>query len=455
MPVRYISSMDYDAAMAFWLERVDFERRPARPGDLKLEAMAALLALVGNPHERLRIVHVAGTKGKGSTAAFIASIASAAGHRTGLFTSPHLTNVAERIRIGHEPISRERIAQGLTVLRPAVKELEHHGRDITFFEIATALAFLEFADANVDLAILEVGLGGRFDATNVCRPAVSVITSISYDHTAILGDRIAQIAFEKCGIIKSGVPVVSGAAHPEAAAIVRAIAAERGSQLVELGRDLHVAHLPGEVTTIGTVRPPRITVDVGTEVLGEFSVGLLGEHQADNAALAVAAIRMVGVTGLPIDERVIGRGLAHVDWPARMEVFPGPPLIVLDCAHNVASAQALVETLRQSFPTCRRHLIFACAGDKDALGILQTLLPHFDAATWTRFRANNRFVPPERLAAEAAAIRPDLSATIAADASRAVENLILAEPGTAIVVITGSVFLAGEVRPLLVKLGRN
>jgi dihydrofolate synthase/folylpolyglutamate synthase len=447
--------MDYDAALAFWLGRVDFERRTARPGDLKLEAMAALLARIGDPHRRLRIAHVAGTKGKGSTAAFIAAIAAAAGQRVGLFTSPHLTDVAERIRIGGAPISRDALAGGLTAMRPAVEELERLGHSVTFFEIATALAFWEFDRTRVDLAVMEVGLGGRFDATNVCQPAVSVITSISYDHTAILGDRIAQIAFEKCGIIKPNVPVVSGAAHPDAAAVVRQIAAERGCRLLELGRDVHVTHRPGEVTPIGAVRPPRITVDVGNEVLGEFPLGLLGEHQADNAALAVVALRLLAESGPAVPEGAFRRGLADVDWPARMEVFPGPPLAVLDCAHNVASAEALCATLRQSFPRCSRHLIFACAADKDAAGMLAVLLPQFDGVTFTRFRANNRFVAPDRLAALAAHIRPDLSAETSADASRAVENTLFADPPPDILVITGSVFLAGEVRPLLVKLGRR
>jgi len=447
--------MDYDAALAFWLGRVDFERRTARPGDLKLEAMANLLALVGNPHLRLRVAHIAGTKGKGSTAAFMAAIAGAAGYRVGLFTSPHLSDVAERIRVDGSPISRDALAHGLTALRPAVEQLEQQGQSVTFFEIATALAFWEFERLGVDLAVFEVGLGGRFDATNVCHPAVCVITSISFDHTAILGDRIAQIAFEKSGIIKPGVPVISGASHPDAAAVVRQIAAERGCRLVELGRNVHVSHRPGEVTSIGTVRPPRVTIDIGDEVLGEYPLGLLGEHQADNAALAVAALRVLAESGLAIPDSAVRRGLAGIDWPARMEVFPGPPLVVLDCAHNVASAEALGETMRQSFPRCRKHLLFACSSDKDAAGMLAALLPQFDAVTMTRYRTNGRFTPPEFLAKLATQIRPELPVELAPDASRAVEKIQFADVPPDILVITGSVFLAGEIRPLLVKLGRR
>src|SRR5262249_26625689 len=242
-PHRYIACMTYDDAIAWWYSCINYERRAPQPADLKLEPMRTLLQWLGNPHQRLRIVHVAGSKGKGSTSAMLAEVLRQAGYRTGLFTSPHLNAVEERIQIDGRSISKNEIGSLLGEVRIAV---ENRLRP-TFFEVGTALGFLHFVRRRVNMAIVEVGLGGRFDSTNVCEPAVSVITSISYDHTKILGSRLEQIAFEKAGIIKSGRPVVSGALAVEARPVIERMAAERGSRLMELNRDFYFEYQPGRV----------------------------------------------------------------------------------------------------------------------------------------------------------------------------------------------------------------
>lgn len=441
--------MSHPDGLDYWFARVDFEKKPARRGEVTLDRMRELLDRLGNPQDYLRIAHVAGTKGKGSTAAMLESIARAAGLRTGLFTSPHLTRVHERIRLGSRPIADDDLAVALTEIRPAIESLEREGRPPTFFEIATALAYHQFAKEAVDLAVMEVGLGGRFDATNVCRPVVCVITSVSYDHTAILGDRLAQIAFEKCGIIKSGVPVASGVTIEEPAEVVRATCRDRGCELLEIGRDMSFEHSPGRVDAAGRVQQSRIDVTWDGNESG-FSVGLLGRHQAANASLALLAVRHLARAGVILPTDAIRRGLSQVYWPARMELFAGPPPVVLDCAHNVASAAAVVETLAESFSASKRTLLFAASADKDVEGMLREYAPHFGRFVFTRFRDNPRAVGPDQLAQWFARIRPGADVLLMDDPLEALAAA-RSDSCAGLVVATGSVFLAGDLWPELAK----
>jgi dihydrofolate synthase/folylpolyglutamate synthase len=436
--------MTYDEALAWWYGRIDFERRAPVPGDLKLDHMRALLRAVGDPHRRVRVVHVAGSKGKGSTSAMLATVLRAAGYRVGLFTSPHLSAVEERIQVDGVPISRDEIAVLLTEIRDRI--------DVTlaptFFEVGTAVGWLHFVRRRVDVAILEVGLGGRFDSTNVCSPLLSVITSISYDHTKFLGDTLAEIAFEKAGIIKPGRPVVSAVAGPEARPVVERVAAERVAPLAELDRDFSFACRPGRVDRVA----PTVTICTGSRTWPEMQLGLLGKHQAANAALVVAGVERLRDEGLAIPDAAVARGLADVVWPARMEVLGRSPWVVLDCAHNTASVRALVETLADSFPPCRRLLVFASSNDKDVPGMLRVLAPHFAHFYLTQFGNNPRAVPPAQLAAwlgEIADVPRD--AVPSADAAW---RMARAAAGPAdMVVVTGSVFLAGELRPAMAGAG--
>ena len=240
--------MDYAQALAFWFGHVNYEQRAPASGDLKLDRMRALLRLLGEPHTRLRVIHVAGSKGKGSTSAMLASVLRRAGYRTGLFTSPHLTRVEERFQVDGVPVTPGELAALLTDVRDALGRAGARGplsAPPTFFEIATAVGFLHFVRRRVDAAVLEVGLGGRLDSTNVCLPAVALITSISLDHTDLLGDRLAAIAREKAGIVKPRRPAVSGATSPEARAVIEGVCRERNAPLRQLGVDFRYVYEPG------------------------------------------------------------------------------------------------------------------------------------------------------------------------------------------------------------------
>jgi dihydrofolate synthase/folylpolyglutamate synthase len=432
--------------LAFWYSLIDFERKQPRPGELKLDRMRALLRLLGDPHKDLRIVHIAGSKGKGSSSAMLAAILREAGYRTGLFTSPHLCRVEERFQIDGQPISFDELCSALRDIQQATIARPLPG--LTFFEVATAVGFLHFWRRRCETVVLEVGLGGRFDATNVCRPAVSVITSISFDHVELLGNHLAKIAAEKAGIVKPKRPCVSGATAPEARAMIRQICEERHAPLRQLECDLHFRHEAGRVSQHG-ILPQHVEVTTAARQWPPMAVNLQGEHQAANAAVVIATIEVLREEGWRIPDAAVVAGLAGVKWPARMEVVSYRPLVVLDCAHNVASAHAVVDTLSASFPPGRRLLIFAGSGDKDTAGIFRVLAPHF-ASTWlTRYTNNPRALAPERLAAlwkqaggsnEALAATP-VEAWQAAHSAAAPDDLIC---------VTGSVFLAGELRPLLV-----
>jgi dihydrofolate synthase/folylpolyglutamate synthase len=467
-------------ALAFLYDRVNYERTAPKPGDLRLDRMRALLRLLGEPHRCLPIIHVAGSKGKGSTSAMLAAVLRCAGYRTGLFTSPHLTRLEERIQVDGQPLAEIELVALVRDLQPVTERL---GQGPTFFELVTALGFLHFWRRRVEAAVVEVGLGGRFDSTNVCRPAVSVITSISLDHTQQLGDRLASIAMEKAGIVKPGIPAVSGATAAEARPVIEGICRQRRAPLVSLGVDFQYRYQPGAVTAAGLTRPRvRLTSRVGSVLRNrtagactwpEMELSLLGEHQAANAAVAVACVEVLREQGWHLPDEAVARGLATTDWPARLELVRlsggRGPLLVLDCAHNVASARALVQTLHGSFPehfgapkpdhavrngtaarvADQRLLLFAASSDKDVPGILRELAPSFTHAFFCRYGNNPRSVPPDQLLGmlrRCSAI-PATACGSAADALHAARAL--AGPDD-LLCVTGSVFLAGELRPLLV-----
>ena len=440
--------MTYEEAMQFWFGRVNFEIKSPQAGDFKLDRMRRLLALLGNPQDRLRIVHIAGSKGKGSTSAMLASILQTQGYRVGLFTSPHLIDVEERIQIDREPIARHELTALLTEIRERSAGFVD---ELTFFEIGTAVGFLHFVRRRVDFAIVEVGLGGRFDTTNVCTPLVSVITSISYDHTQVLGNTLAQIAFEKAGIIKPGRPVVSGVRNREARAVIQETCGKRGSSLTQLGEDYRYAHQPALIGGDAD-RPSHVSITTNRRAWPSMAVGLIGEHQARNAAAAVAVAERLMAHGIPIGDSAVARGLADVAWPARLEIVARRPLVVLDCAHNVASAQALVQALDESLPLDggRRLLIFAANRDKDIGGMLEVMAPKFEGIYLTTFQNNTRCATLDHLTAFEPIVKHPACRTFAhsADAWNAARADARASD---LICITGSVFLAGELRPLAGK----
>lgn len=432
--------MTYAEALAFWYARINYELRAAEPGDLKLERMRALLRRVGDPHDRVRLVHVTGTKGKGSTAAMLASILRAAGYRVGLFTSPHLTDVRERVQVDGEPISEAELAARVAELAPAVAAMDADGfPPPTFFEVGTALGFLHFAYRRCDLAVIEVGLGGRFDSTNVCRPLVSVITSVGLDHTAQLGGTVEAIAFQKAGIVKRSVPVVSGVTEPGPRDVVRRVADELNAPLWERGEDFGFDYLPGTVT-----------ISSSRDTYGPVPLKLLGEHQAHNAALAVAAADRVRDAGMSVPPAAVTAGLAGVSWPGRVEVVSRRPAVILDTAHNVPSAEALVKTLAESLPAARRKaVVFAVSSDKPVADILRVLAGYFDHFHLTRYGINPRCVPPAEAEKLLATVAPTAQATVHPTAAAAWAAARADAGPDDLVCVTGSVFLAGELLPLV------
>ena len=350
-----------------------------------------------------RVIHVAGTNGKGSVCAMIDSICRAQGYRTGLFTSPHLVTFRERIRVNGNMISEDAVANGLTTIRDLVADWDPHP---TFFEVVTALALKHFSDAKVEIIILETGLGGRLDATNAIQSNISVITPIDYDHEKWLGKTISEIAAEKAGIIKPGVPVVSTFQRVEAEQVIRTRAARCGASL-----------------------------EFVTETYGETSIALPGLYQKENAALAIAALRAAKID---IDGSAIVRGLSSIDWPARFQKWDERTII--DGAHNPAAARILAETWREIFGTQRATLILAILSDKNLQGICEALAPISEFVLLPKIRSE-RAAAPEALAKAFTAIAPSLPYSITPSIARALE---LGQTTLNPMLITGSLHFAGE-----------
>jgi len=438
-----------DSPRSFWYGLINYEQKSPTREDFKLDRMRKLMALLGDPQKTLRIIHVAGSKGKGSTSAMLASILQAANFKTGLFTSPHLNRVEERIRIQGQDISSIQLDELLQRVRKAIGEnpLQNIGFVPTFFEVATAVAFLFFAQEQVDFAVLEVGLGGRLDSTNVCNPLVCLITSISFDHEAQLGNTLAKIAFEKAGIIKPAVPVLTTVEHPEALNVIREAAEKAGARLVCSPDQISWRYNPGEVKH-GTLLPSKVKAFTHGHDWPEFELSLLGPHQAANASLVLACIHELQQQGIAIPQEAIKYGLANTQWLARMEVFGKSPLVVLDCAHNRASAKVLVNTLGSSFPKGPKTLLFGVSVDKDIKGMFAEFGQFFEKVLFTQSLYSPRAAKPEDLAHLWSQVSqtPSYSEPIL---EKAMAMALEMTPPDGILCVTGSVFLAGEVRSIL------
>ncbi len=416
---------------------------------LGLDNIRALCRALGDPQARFPSVHVAGTNGKGSAAAMLETILRTHGLRTGLYTSPHLVRVEERVLVDGRAVSSARFRSLLGRVKEAADRLMAGKRLLghpTFFEVLTALAFLEFAERRVDIAVLEVGMGGRFDATNIVTPRLSVITTIAKDHEKHLGTTLRRIAFEKAGIIKPGVPVVCGVEGGEALGEIRRVARRRRSPLVEVfgaGRALVERSGPGG---------SRFVYD-GGEARYSFSPSLPGRHQGRNAAVAIAAAEALSRTWRPLEKRRIVEAIGRTRWEGRLETVSRRPLVLLDGAHNPDGARALADHLRE---TIRRPvvLVFAAMKDKDIRGMTRALFPLCRAVVLTRV-PYKRSASPEEIRAAAAPIKGKLF--LEPDTRRAVELALTesqqgAGQGTrrspSPVVIAGSLFLVGEVKRL-------
>jgi dihydrofolate synthase/folylpolyglutamate synthase len=446
-----VEKFSYQQALDYLYSFIDYSLQRTyqySPHTLDLGRMHRILALLGDPHKGYAVIHVAGTKGKGSVSAMVESVLRAAGHRTGFYASPHLIDFCERIRLNGEPISHGRLAELVGSLRGPVAEVP----GLTTFEITTAAAFQIFKEEQADVVVAEVGLGGRLDATNVVTPLLSVITSLSYDHTHLLGDTLAEITREKAGIIKAGIPVVSAPQDGEAMQVLLEISRERGAPLILVGRDWHFvpdAHaLEGQSFYLWPAADQAevsATLAQGGDLRRNalrYEIPLLGYHQVINAATAVAALRTARDRGLRVPEETIREGLRSVRWEGRFQLLNREPAVVVDSAHNVDSARRLRTALDDYFPTRRVVLLFGASDDKDIAGMLDALLPRVSRLIATR-STHPRAATPEKIAALAQ--ERGCPAEVSGDPAPAlIQALALVGPGD-VLLAAGSLFVAGAV----------
>jgi dihydrofolate synthase / folylpolyglutamate synthase len=382
---------------------------------------------------------VAGTKGKGSVSALCASALGAGGYKVGLYTSPHLLDYCERIQVDGEPISHELMVELVEEIKPAVARIPK----LTTFEITTALGFLAFARRGVNAAVIEVGLGGRLDATNLVTPRVSVITSLSYDHMAVLGDTLAKIAGEKAGIIKQGVPVVSAPQKEEALDVLERVARERGCEFTLVGRDIKFekveSSLNGQSLRVEDVIRPFDKLRATHSTLN-IQIPLLGDHQLENAATAYAALK---ISGIALPDYSIQKGFSQVKWRARFEVVRRDPPVIFDSAHNQDSFVRLRQTLDEYFPDKQVYLIFGASEDKNIPGMFAEMKPKIRKLIVTR-ADHPRALPPEQIIelADQAGVESEAVTPVEAAFARALENS--ANDGS-IVLSAGSMFVTAEV----------
>jgi|SRR5262245_7956441 len=413
--------MTYREAVARLLGLRGGEIAGMRPG---LERIETLLSAIGNPERSFRIVHIAGTNGKGSVSAMTAAILEAMGWRVGLYTSPHLFDLSERIRVNGRAIPPSALVDGVEALGTLIARL-----DATMFEAITALALDHFAHERVDVAVLEVGMGGRLDATTVGEPAAAVVTRIDFDHQAYLGTTLAAIAREKAAIIRSGV-AFTARQEPEAEAVIVSRARDVGVPLQMEGRELHAA------ARGSSLDGQRLDLSGPGWRLDDVQCRLLGVFQPGNAVLAAAAARQMGA-----DEAAIRRGLATAEWPGRFQIVSGDPIVILDGAHNPAGARALARSLVEYFPGRAVTLVIGVFADKDHRGILEALAPVSTRIILTGF-SGRRAAPPDLLRADLPSGDPRV--TVAASPEEAL-RIALRGDRTAVVCVAGSVALIGEV----------
>lgn len=403
-----------------------------------LSKITHLLDLLGNPHEKLKVVHVAGTNGKGSTSVTVASIMREAGYRVGLYTSPHLVNFTERIKINGLEIEEARVVELTEKIRLKVQDsrFKEELEKITFFEFTTAMAILYFVEEGVDMAVMETGMGGRLDATNVIRPVVSIITNISLEHKEFLGDTMEKIAFEKAGIIKDEIPLVTGVEQQSAVEVIERVCCEKSAPLYRLGREFSFKRKGVSQFNYHGIK----------ENFNDLKLALVGGHQFINASLALAAVELIRTKGFPVSTEAVYRGLEEVSWPGRLEMVSNNPRIILDGAHNPGGAKALSVAIREELKFDKLYLILGIMADKDIEEIISPLAPLADEVILSR--------PRYERASSAAALLPLASRynekTMAfEDLKEAIDYARTEARREDLILIAGSLFTVGEARAII------
>lgn len=440
----------YDSALKYLFAQTDYEqmlRVRYNRDTFSLDRMRLLLKRLGNPHTRLKTVHIAGTKGKGSTATMLASMLTACGHKTGLYISPHICDIRERITINGEMIPQATLTKLICQIEPIIEKMAADRP--TFFETFTALAFLYFADQDIDVAVVETGLGGRLDSTNVITPKVCGLTSISMDHMHQLGNSLGLIAAEKAGIFKKDIPAISVTQAPEAKRVLKKIAAENKAKLMFTGEDIEFSYRVESSRRDGC--HARICLTTPLSRFEHLPVPLPGEHQALNCGLALALLDQLKAQGFKINDEQAVKGLASVYLPGRMEILRQDPRILVDGAHNAASIQALMRAVGQHIPYDSMVMIFGCAADKDIAGMMEQIATGADKVIFTRAANNPRAADPRDLA-EAYEERSGRVAQVTETLAAALRIATSAVSREDLICVTGSFYLVGEAKQLIQKM---
>ena len=429
--------MNYQQAIDYIDSYTDYEKvgMPHDPAFYDLRRVDELLSLLGDPHRRAASIHITGTNGKGSVAVMVASSLAAAGYSTGLYTSPHFHSWRERIRVDGEPISQAELARMVTDIKPqleAVNKKATYGQ-LTTFEFLTSLALAYFGRREVKLQVLEVGLGGKFDATSVVTPLLGIIAPVDFDHMDVLGSTLTQIATEKCGIIKPDSIIVVAPQPPEAAKVIEEVCRQRRAQLVDVAKDFSWQSLGFDLDG------QRLRVQGRSSY--ELFLPLLGEHQLVNAATAIAALEVLADKGFKVPPKSLAKGFEQVSWPGRFQILRRRPLLVVDGGHNIGAARGLTRSIRQYLDYERAILVMGTSQDKDIAALVAELAPLFSRVMVTR-SGHPRALAPEPLAAQFN--RRAIEAQIIGDVPSALSQALALAGEKDLVCVAGSLFVVAE-----------
>jgi dihydrofolate synthase/folylpolyglutamate synthase len=449
------TSTKFETQLGKLYGRINYERQAhVAPKSFDLSKMQGLVQRLGSPEQKYPVIHVAGTKGKGSVCTMLGAILTASGLRTGVYTSPHMETIHQRMAVDGNLITDDQMLTVFERFEPIVTEYDQwltsqNRRPVTFFEFTTAMAMQFFADQNCDAVVLETGLGGRLDSTNVCQPKLCIITNISLDHTKQLGTALEKIAFEKAGIIKPDVPVISGVTGEPCQPVIQSVAADRNSALLQRGENFSIQRHADGVSFDFTIKTGGRDI-----LLKDLQPAMLGSHQADNAALAIAAAMELRQSGWTINDDAIGAGLSRSHLAGRMERICSRPTVLMDMSHNPASAEALRDYLcdvsTQWKTATKRTLIFATTKEKDCEKMLAVLLPIFDEIIFTQYQNNPRAMPTSDLIEQAQRLGFGQKVSIVDQPVSAWKQWWARVNDGDFVCIAGSVFLLAELRSLVI-----